>query len=275
MTPVVLALTSAALFGAMTVAIRAGLRGGPVEAAALATILPALAVVAVAAAARGGGWRDTWPFLLAGVLAPGMSQILFTRSIREAGASRTSVAVGTAPLAAVALALVFLDEPLRLPLALGALLVVGGGILLAREPGRPADLRAIGLLFAAGASILFAVRDVLVRGLHGHADPESAAAATLLAGMLVALVATRRLPTRGEARRFAPAGILFGLSYLCLFEAYFHGGVSIVSPLVATESLWGVGLAALAFGRAEGVGSRVLGGAVLVVLGGALIGAFR
>jgi drug/metabolite transporter (DMT)-like permease len=154
-------------------------------------------------------------------------------------------------------------------------LVVSGGVLLARERGRPPHLRAIGLAFAVGASVLFAVRDVLVRALHGHADPESAAAATLLAGFVVALLATRRLPTAGEARRLLPAGILFGLSYLCLFEAYFHGRVSIVSPLVATESLWGVGLAALAFGRSEGVGARVLGGAVLVVAGSALIGAFR
>ena len=48
--------------------------------------------------------------LLAGLLAPGMSQILFTRSIREAGASRTSVVVGSAPLLAVALHLFLLDD---------------------------------------------------------------------------------------------------------------------------------------------------------------------
>jgi drug/metabolite transporter (DMT)-like permease len=275
-TPVLLALASAALFGGMTVAVRAGLRGGSANAAALATIVPALAVALVGAAMRGGGgWRETWPFLLAGLLAPGASQILFTRSIREAGPSRTSVAVGTAPLVAVAIAFVFLDEPLRLPLVLGALLVVGGGVLLARERDRPEHVRAVGLLFAGGATILFALRDNLVRALHGHANPEAAAAATLLAGTVVALLVTRRLPRRDEVARFAPAGILFGLSYLCLFEAYYRGRVSIVSPLVATESLWGVALAALLFRGTEGVGRRLVGGALLVVAGGALIGASR
>ena len=275
MTPVLLGLASAALFGGMTVGVRAGLRGGSVDAAALATILPALAVALVAAAVRGGGWRETWPFLLAGLIAPGGSQILFTRSIREAGPSRTSVAVGTAPLVAVAIALVFLDEPLRAPLALGALLVVGGGVLLVRERDRPEHVRALGLLYAVGATVLFALRDNVVRALHGHANPEAAAAATLLAGTLVALLVTRRLPRRDEARRLAAAGILFGLSYVCLFEAYYRGRVSVVSPLVATESLWGVGLSALLFRATEGVGRRLVAGALLVVAGSALIGAFR
>ena len=39
-----------------------------------------------------------WRFLLAGLLAPGVSQLLFTSAVREVGASRTSVAAGVAPL---------------------------------------------------------------------------------------------------------------------------------------------------------------------------------
>ena len=84
----------------------------------------------------------------------------------------------------------------------------------------------------------------------------------------------RRLPGAGVTA-FVPAGILFGLSYLCLFEAYYRGRVSVVSPLVATESLWGVALAALLFRGTEGVGRRLVAGALLVVAGGALIGASR
>ncbi len=74
---------------------------------------------------------------------------------------------------------------------------------------------------------------------------------------------------------FVPAGILFGLSYVCLFEAYYRGRVSVVSPLVATESLWGVALSALLLRRHELVGPRLFGGAALVVAGGVLIGVFR
>ena len=79
---------------------------------------------------------------------------------------------------------------------------------------------------------------------------------------------------RGRVRRLAPAGIFFALSYLCLFEAYFRGRVSVVSPLVATESLWAVGLSAVLL-RHEQVRARLLFGALLVVGGGILIGLGR
>ena len=51
--------------------------------------------------------------------------------------------------------------------------------------------------------------------------------------------------------------------------------MTVVSPLVATESLWGVGLAALLIRHTEGMGRRLALGALLVVAGGALIGAAR
>ena len=70
-----------------------------------------------------------------------------------------------------------------------------------------------------------------------------------------ACVLARRAPCAGGRAPFVPAGLLFGLSYVCLFEAYFRGRVTVVSPLVATESLWGVGLSALLLAR-ELVGPR-------------------
>jgi uncharacterized membrane protein len=70
-------------------------------------------------------------------------------------------------------------------------------------------------------------------------------------------------------------GVLFGLSYVSLFEAFYRGRVTVVSPLVATESLWGVGLSVLLIRHTELVGRRLAIGAVLVVAGGVLIGVFR
>jgi drug/metabolite transporter (DMT)-like permease len=274
-TAVLLALASAALFGGMTVAVRLGLRGGgEAGGAALATVIPALGVALVAASFR-HDLHHIWPFLLAGLLAPGGSQVLFTLAVREIGASRTSVMVGAAPLVAVAIALVFLGEPVRVSLLVGALAVVAGGVLLAAERDRPGHLRARGLLYAAGAATLFATRDNVVRALHAHASPETAAAATLVAGTILAAAWTRRAPTARELRRLAPAGVLFGLSYVCLFEAYWRGRVTVVSPLVATESLWGVALSALLIRHTEGMGRRLALGALLIVVGGAVIGATR
>ena len=283
MTAIALASLSALLFGAMAVFVRIALRTGvSPEAGALLTTLPALLVTTVNAAGRGEwGLHDAWPFLLAGLLAPGLSQILFTFAVRDAGASRASVTVGTAPLFAVAIALVFLDEPLVAGLVLGAALIVGGGILLASEPSRPEHVRRLGLLFAVGATLAFATRDSLIRWLGTEAtdiDPGLAAFATMLSGTAVAVgfVASRGTRPSGRAAVvFLPAALCYGLSYVLLFEAFYRGRVSLVSPIIATESLWGVTLSWLLLRRQEGVGVRLFSGAVLVVAGGVLIGSFR
>jgi drug/metabolite transporter (DMT)-like permease len=275
MTAVLLAAASAALFGGMTVGVRLGLRElDDARGAAVATVAVAFAVSAVALAFA-PSVRGAWPFLVAGAFAPGVSQLLFTLAVKEVGASRTSVVVGAAPLVAVAIALVFLDEPLRAPLAIGALSIVAGGVLLAAERDRPEHLRPLGLVYAALCTVLFATRDNVARALHTHTAAPTATAATLLAGTIVALLWARRPPTRRELVRLAPAGLCFGLSYVCLFEAYFRGRVSVVSPLVATESLWGVALSALLIRHTEGVGRKLALGAALVVAGGVLIGATR
>jgi drug/metabolite transporter (DMT)-like permease len=278
---VLLAATSAFLFGAMTVWIRIALqRGAGAESGALFTVLAALGVALPFAAFQGGTLTEAWPFLLAGLLGPGLSQLLFTLAIREAGPSRTSVVVGTAPLFSVAIAVVFLDEPLEAGLLAGAVLIVAGGLLLVGERGRPEHVRVVGLVLALGATVVFAVRDNFVRWLAVDTDvtPGVAATATLSAGaaLIAAFVLASRVPLRrADARAFVPAGALFGLSYICLFEAYYRGLVTVVSPLVATESLWGVMLSALVLGRSERVGVRLVAGALLVVSGGILIGSFR
>jgi uncharacterized membrane protein len=76
-------------------------------------------------------------------------------------------------------------------------------------------------------------------------------------------------------RGFALAGLFFGLSYAAQFEAYYRGRVTVVSPLVATESLFGVLFSALLIRRSELIGKGLVAGALLIVAGGALIGAFR
>jgi len=278
---VLLALASAMSFGATTVAMRVAFRKGALaEGGALFTVLVAIAVVLPFALAQGGFTTDVWPFLLAGLLGPGISQFLFTFAVREAGAARTSVIVGTSPLFAIAIAFVFLDEPLEAALVAAAVLIVSGGILLVTERDRPEHVRRVGLLLALVATIVFAMRDNLVRWLavDTTVEPAVGALATLAAGasLMLVFVLVRRAPLRArDARAFAPAGLLFGVSYLCLFEAYYRGLVTVVSPLVATESLWGVTIAAVVLGRSERIGSRLVVGALLVVAGGVLIGVHR
>jgi drug/metabolite transporter (DMT)-like permease len=282
MDAILLACGSAALFGAMTVLLRVALRAGSsAEAGTLATVLMALVVLGINVAVR-GVWDlpRAWPFLIAGVLAPGCSQILFTAAIRDVGASRASVTIGTAPLFAVAIALVFLGEPVIAGVVAGAVLVVVGGALLLSERRRPEHLRLAGLGFALAATVIFATRDSLIRRLGTHAthvDPGLAAFATMISGFvtLIVFALLRKRPVRlGALPAFVPAGLCFGLSYILLFEAFYRGRVSVVSPFVATETVWAVGLSTI-FLRHEHIGKRLLLGAAFVVAGGVLIGIFR
>jgi drug/metabolite transporter (DMT)-like permease len=276
---VVLALASAVLFGAMTVTLRLALLRNPdARLGAAVTVLVAF-LVALAATPLGSGGtrgRDLALFALAGALAPGVSQLLFALAVRDAGAARTSVVVGGAPLVTVVLGLVLLGEPLHIALVAGAVLIVVGGTALAWERLRPESFRAVGMAWAVGAMILFASRDTFVRWFSGETPVAStvAAAATLAGGALVLSLASARRSWR-RVLPFVPAGLCFGLSYVCIFEAYYRGRVTVVSPLVATESLWGVALSAVLIGRSELVGRRLVAGALLIVIGGALIGAFR
>jgi drug/metabolite transporter (DMT)-like permease len=285
LTAIGLAGLSAFLFGAMSVGLRMGLNRYPdVEVATIATLGGALAVALVAAVAeapsRGVHASAAWPFLLAGLVQPGVGQLLVTLAIREAGASRASVVLGSAPLAAVTFALLFLGEPLRWPLIVGAVLIVGGGVELARDRERPAHVRRRGYAFAFVVTILLASRDNVLRWLAGSTSvpPGVATVASLAAALLLVLVVLGpRVRGRLALRPMLPflgAGVVFGLSYVSLFEAYYRGRVTVVSPIVATESLWGVVLSVLLIRHTELVGRRVLAGAGLIVAGGVLIGVY-
>jgi drug/metabolite transporter (DMT)-like permease len=164
----------------------------------------------------------------------------------------------------------------------GALLIVCGGIALALEAERPRHVRRIGIAFALAGAALFALRDNLVRDESLATEvPSMTAGAVMLASSLVVtssvvLVRGYRVvwPARVVGRWLLP-GTFVGLSYIALFEAFYRGAVSVVAPIVATESLFGVGFSALLLHRTERIGPRVVAGAVLVVVGGALIAVFR
>src|SRR4029079_2590914 len=97
MDAVLLALVSAAFFGAMPVAVRFAL-GPPLVPAAVGALFMPIATLPVLCrcAARQGSatLSGITPFLLAGAIAPGLSNVFITLGIREAGSSRPSGAFG-------------------------------------------------------------------------------------------------------------------------------------------------------------------------------------
>ena len=129
---------------------------------------------------------------------------------------------------------------------------------------------------------LFALRDNLVRDLSLDSDvPSMTAGAVMLASSLVvtsAIVAAARQrvawPKAVIARWLLP-GAFVGLLVRRAVRGLLPRHGVVVSPIVATESLFGVAFSAWFLGRSEGIGRRVVAGALLVVSGAVLITAFR
>ena len=284
---VLLAAGSALFFGALAVTIRFALaRGIDAEAAALVTTVIAGVICASLAFVTGDfsgvAWGDTWPFFVTGLFAPGISQILFTRSVGVIGPSRTAIAVGISPVLSAAIAVTVLREPLHVALVLGTLFVVGGGTLLVSERGGPAAMFSLGIALSLGAALLFSVRDNLVRWAARSSEVPGfvAATASLVSATLVILIVVASRPNARErillaARPFVASGLVYGISYACLYSAFDRGRVTIVAPLVATESLFAVLISIVVLRRSERIGPRLLLAAALVVGGGALISSFR
>jgi S-adenosylmethionine uptake transporter len=279
-----------ALFGLFAVAIRYGLsRGVSVEVGAAVTATTGFLVVSAIALVSGAfsehiGRRDVLLFAAIGAGVPGLSQIAFTQAVRHAGAARTAVLIGVAPLLSFVLAAAFLGEGLNAGLIAGAALIVAAGASLSFERIRPEGYRTLGAALAVLCAGLFAIRDTLIRWASGDAalDPLVRTVVSLAAAALVlvawsALTRRSRPPVRLRAavKPFLPAGVCLGVAYLCVIVALDRGRVTIVAPLNATQSLWGVIFAALLLGKREAIGPRLVAAAVLVVAGGVLIGISR
>ncbi|MGZ8688358.1 MAG: EamA family transporter, partial [Gaiellaceae bacterium] len=229
MLAVLFAVLAGALFGVLTLTVRAGLQRGadPEAGAFVVTGLGFVVgtVLAIPELMGGVDLSDLWPFLLVGAIVPGISQILFILAVRDAGPSRAAILIGTAPLISVLIALLVLGEPFRPPVLAGTALIVAGGAILARERARPAHFRMLGAVLALTCAGLFAVRDNAVRFVarDANAPALAASAVSLLAAstiVLVSLLLLRRQGLPGKLRTalpaFAAAGITLGLAYASL-----------------------------------------------------------
>jgi drug/metabolite transporter (DMT)-like permease len=288
---IALALATAVLFGASFVLTRLALERAPhpLEGGA---VMDGVAFLVATAAAGLSGFQSEHirgsvlvPLIAAGALAPGISQPLLVRAIASSGAARTAQIVGTAPLLAAALAIVFLDEPLSLTFLLGTLVIVSGVVVQTRDSSRRTGSHALGIALAAAAALAFAGRDNLIRsGLRGdeHTPALVSAAIILAAGTATAiLIATA---AHGErtfgllAHSFVPfsaSGVVAGLAYICLAASLDRLRVTVVSPLVATQTLWALLSSTLLLRRSEVLGRPTALAAALIVCGAVVVGISR
>jgi drug/metabolite transporter (DMT)-like permease len=272
-------------FGALNITMRRGLARIPdVDAGSAVIATVALALVAAAAFVSGGPFDagGLWPFVLVGLLVPGLSQVLVVHAVQAAGASRAGILFGMSPLFSAAIAIVAFGEPLHWPLVVGTLLVVSGGIALAWEAKRPPEYRALGAVLAVSVAVMFGARDNVSRAVIQDVSSDALAqAAAVMLGATIVLVPNLLVRGSGPARfraalpAFVPSAVVTALAQATLFEALDRARVTLTAPLMGTGVLWTVILAAIFLGRTEVVGRRLYVVALLVVAGGALVAATR
>jgi len=214
-----------------------------------------------------------------GLLVPGVSRLCVIRGIQRMGASVSSTAAGAAPLFAIVLALFFLNERPTPTNLVGALLIVGGIVLISWQGARR-SWRVWDLGFPLTAAFLFALRDNLVRfGLLVTHSPVLAAAIAASSSALTmggAYAARRAFPrwspsTGSGLLWFASSGVANFFAYVFMYTALGLDRISVVSPLVSCFPVFVLPLAYVLLRGIEQLTARKVGATVSVVLGVLLI----
>jgi uncharacterized membrane protein len=282
-----LALVPALLWGLSPVFSKRGMDAGgdPVQASLVVVIVDSALYWVVLLATQGVDLFAELTvealaiFVVAGLVGTSLGRV----GVERVGAAVNSAAISTRPLFATVLAVAFLGERVTLTTGVGVVIIVGGLLVLATARG--GDLSGWhyrDLLYPVAAAAAFAVGNVLRRyGLQATETSALEAVAlnetAALVGLAAFAVAVRGRETLAAPRRtfgyFAASGTLTAVALLSLFAAFAHpdGRVAVVDPLAATAPLFTAGFAAVLLEDVEAVTRGVVGGAVLIVVGVALV----
>jgi drug/metabolite transporter (DMT)-like permease len=217
-------------------------------------------------------------FVLDGVLSLLAVSLLFV-GVDRVGPAISYPIKSASPIAAVLFAALWLHEIASPPVYIGALLAVGGVVLLSvqRAAGgvrwQPAVLfPVVGALFFAADNV---VRKAALRDLPSPLVGLTIAVAT---SFVLALAAHALLSPAGKRAvldvgtpYFAAAGLLQAGALLAVYAALSIGMVAVVVPLYTSSPLFVLPLSALFLRGVERLTPRVVIGAVGVVLGVVLV----
>ncbi|WP_144906410.1 DMT family transporter [Halobellus captivus] len=229
-------------------------------------------------------------FAIAGILGTLIGRALNFASIDKIGASRTAPILASWALISTVLGVIFLGETLTAIHGVGIFLVVGGVAVIAWKTSNdnPEDLPRpellIGLLIPFGAAVAVGWEPIFANvGFDEGTPPLVGLAVKSIAaalGFALYLWWDDDLPDRSvvrgtNARWFVFAGLTNTLFLLGYYVALSIAPVNIVSPIVVTNTLFVVVLAALFMPeRLERVTWQIMAAALVVVAGVLLITAF-
>src|SRR5438093_9570829 len=222
---------------------------------------------------------SAWVLLtLSIVIAIAIGDTVFFESSRALGVGRAMTISTTYPVGAAAIAAVFLDEPVTLPIAVGTLVTLAGlALIVAPWAGRPPEERFwFGVGTAALASLAWAVSTVLVKPPLAEMDAVTAQAIRLpLASAFLWLTPWARgtpralaLSGRSARLRIVVLGVITSVSSVMFVAGVKYAGVAVASVLSSTAPMFAIPLAVAFLG--ERLTARAILG-VAVTVGGIVV----
>jgi transporter family protein len=221
--------------------------------------------------------RGVFFFLAAGIIGPFFGRLLLYIGIERVGTAIASTLYEDKPLFAVVAAVIFLSEPLSLPIFLGLSLMMAGTAIVSLEKSGGQIERKWSkkdLIFPLIAGACYGVSHVLRKlGLNITPSPLVGVMAQNIGAItfvpILALTRMNRENILSNNKRawllFGLVGILQALAQWCLFRALEIGKVVVVSPLSSLSTFFVLILTALFLHGLEKVTWKIVLGAVLVV----------
>ena len=224
-------------------------------------------------------WQAVPIFAMVGLVFPAAVTLMSFASNRSLGPVVTSALGNLAPLFSVALAIVVLNEPLRLFQFVGLVVAILGVLILTvtRTPDMR-DWRTWALLLPLGAAFLRGVVPPVIKlGLEIWPNAIGAGLTGYIFSTITVLTVERirnghviaQGPNTGRLW-FAVTGIVNGIGTLLLYAAVGAGPITLVAPLIATYPLMTVGLSAIVLTNVR-LTPRLIAGVALAVGGVILV----
>ncbi|MCQ4162212.1 DMT family transporter [Roseomonas sp. GC11] len=281
LTGILLQLAAIALFVAMDTTIKVMTASFPVPQILFCRFLVHVAAVAVLLRLFTGSfpWRSRAPGLQAlRSLSLASANFLFSHALAHVPLSDATAVNFASPLLTVALAALWLKEPVGARRWLGVGIGLAGVVVALRPPfltGGPLPHWAI--LLPLGTAALYAVYQILTRRLATVDDPRTTILHTGLAATLVSALAQPLVwewpadawsLSQGWAG-LAVLGLLGAAGHAMLVLAFSRAPASLLAPMSYTQLIWAVLASMLVFG--DWPDRFTLLGAMVIALGGVLV----
>ena len=212
-------------------------------------------------------------FVLVGLFRPAVSANLALAGLKFLGPTLSSTLTSTAPLFAVGLGIIFLDEVLNFSIGIGTLVIVLAIMMLAKKDGKISSGWPLwALALPIGAAAIRALAHVLTKvGMEEIPDAYLAGLIGFVVSAIVTLIIhkSRRVSSTISLKNpgtkwFIGASACFSLAVLSLNTALYNGQVIQVIPIVAASPIFTL-LLSIGIFRHEVITKRIVLAVFMVV----------